>query len=88
MPRIGAVVIGGMSGFIFGVRGGFFKKLIYTSVGASGVASICYPKEAKIYTEKALVETKKYTTVAYNFVYGGEGFFNSLRNILLTLMLR
>lgn len=70
VPRIGAVAIGGFAGFIFGVRGGFFKKLIYTSIGAGGVASICYPKEAKIYTEKALAETKKYTTVAYNFVYG------------------
>lgn len=74
VPRIGAVAIGGLSGLIFGVRGGFFKKLIYTSIGAGGVASICYPKEAKIYTEKALVETKRYVAIGYNFVYGGNYF--------------
>lgn len=72
LPRAGAIAVGGLAGLIFGLRGGFFKKLIYTSIGAGGVASICYPKEAKIYSEKALVEGKKYATIGYNFVYGGK----------------
>jgi len=70
VPRIGAVAVGGLAGLIFGLRGGFFKRLVYTSIGAGGVASICYPKEAKIYTEQALVETRKYGNIGYNFVYG------------------
>lgn len=70
MPRVGAIAVGGLAGLIFGLRGGFFKRLIYTSVGAGGVASICYPKEAKQYAEIALTESKKYANVGYNFVYG------------------
>lgn len=70
VPRAGAIAMGGLAGMIFGLRGGFFKKLVYTSVGAGGIASICYPKEAKVYTELALVEGKKYATIGYNFVYG------------------
>lgn len=72
MPRVGAIAIGGAAGMIFGIRGGFFKKLIYTSIGAGSVAAVCYPKEAKIHTEKALVEAKTYATIGYNFIYGGK----------------
>jgi MICOS complex subunit MIC27 len=72
VPRAGAIAVGGLAGLIFGVRGGFFRKLIYTSIGAGGVASICYPKEAEIYAQKSLVEGKKYATIGYNFVYGSK----------------
>lgn len=71
LHRVGAVAIGGLAGLIFGLRGGFIRKLLYTSIGAGGVASICYPKEAKIYSEKALVEGQKYAHIGYNFIYGG-----------------
>uniref|UniRef100_A0A182VRV6 MICOS complex subunit n=1 Tax=Anopheles minimus TaxID=112268 RepID=A0A182VRV6_9DIPT len=70
MPRVGAIAIGGMAGLIFGLRGGFFKRIIYTSIGAGGVASICYPQEAEMYAQHGLVEAKKYATIGYNFVYG------------------
>jgi hypothetical protein len=59
LPRIGAVAVGGLSGVILGIRGGFFRKLFYGSVVGGGVASICYPREAR-----------KYVTIAYNFAYG------------------
>jgi MICOS complex subunit MIC27 len=36
IPRVGAVAMAGMAGLIFGLRGGFFKKLIYTSTAATG----------------------------------------------------
>ncbi|XP_053695883.1 MICOS complex subunit MIC27 [Sabethes cyaneus] len=70
LPRVGAIAIGGLSGFIFGLRGGFFRKLLYTSIGGGGVASICYPQEAEMYAQHGLVEAKKYATIGYNFVYG------------------
>ncbi|XP_053680526.1 MICOS complex subunit MIC27 [Anopheles nili] len=70
MPRVGAIAIGGLAGLIFGLRGGFFKRVIYTSIGAGGVASICYPQEAEMYAQHGLVEAKKYATIGYNFVYG------------------
>uniref|UniRef100_A0A2M4BYX2 MICOS complex subunit n=1 Tax=Anopheles marajoara TaxID=58244 RepID=A0A2M4BYX2_9DIPT len=70
MPRVGAIAIGGLAGLIFGLRGGFFKRLIYTSIGAGGVASVCYPQEAEMYAQHGLVEAKKFATIGYNFVYG------------------
>ncbi|XP_052866250.1 MICOS complex subunit MIC27 [Anopheles cruzii] len=70
MPRVGAIAIGGLAGLIFGLRGGFFKRVIYTSIGAGGVASVCYPQEAEMYAQHGLVEAKKYATIGYNFVYG------------------
>lgn len=70
MPRVGAIAIGGLAGLIFGLRGGFFKRIIYTSIGAGGVGSVCYPQEAEMYAQHGLVEAKKYATIGYNFVYG------------------
>ncbi|XP_055640414.1 MICOS complex subunit MIC27 [Toxorhynchites rutilus septentrionalis] len=70
MPRVGAIAIGGLAGLIFGLRGGFFRRLIYTSIGSGGVASLCYPQEAEMYAQHGLVEAKKYATIGYNFVYG------------------
>uniref|UniRef100_U5ER15 MICOS complex subunit n=1 Tax=Corethrella appendiculata TaxID=1370023 RepID=U5ER15_9DIPT len=69
-PRIGAIAIGGLAGLIFGLRGGFIRRVLYTSIGAGGIASICYPKEAEIYFQHGLAESKKYATISYNFVYG------------------
>ncbi|XP_065162802.1 MICOS complex subunit MIC27 isoform X2 [Atheta coriaria] len=69
-PKAPAIAIGGLTGFIFGLRGGFFKKVIYTSVGALGMAAVCYPKEAREYGGLALDEGHRYATIAYNFAYG------------------
>lgn len=71
-PKAGAIALGGLTGIIFGLRGGLFKKTLYGTVGAGIMASICYPKEAKEYSEIAYEEGKKYATIAYNFAYGGE----------------
>lgn len=70
MPRVGAIAIGGVAGLIFGLRGGFIRRVLYMSVGAGSVASICYPQEAEVYAQHGLVEAKKYATIGYNFVYG------------------
>lgn len=71
-PKVGAIALGGLTGYIFGLRGGRFKRLLYTSAGALGMASICYPKEASKYSKIAVEEGKKYATIGYNFIYGGE----------------
>lgn len=71
-PKAGAIAIGGLAGLILGLRGGFFKRTIYASVGAAAMASLCYPKEAAEYSEIAIEEAKKYVTIGYNFVYGGK----------------
>ncbi|XP_014206979.1 MICOS complex subunit MIC27 isoform X2 [Copidosoma floridanum] len=66
LPRIGAVGLGGLSGLILALRGGKFKKLVYTSTGALAVASICYPKQA----QEGVIIAKYYVNVGYNFFYG------------------
>lgn len=69
--KAGAIAIGGLTGLIFGLRGGFFRRALFTSAGALGMASICYPQEAAEYSGYALEEAKKYSTIGYNFIYGG-----------------
>uniref|UniRef100_A0A6P7FT98 MICOS complex subunit n=1 Tax=Diabrotica virgifera virgifera TaxID=50390 RepID=A0A6P7FT98_DIAVI len=70
LPKVGAIGIGGLTGLIFGLRGGFIKKTVYAAVGALGISAVCYPKEASEYSQVALTEGKKYAVVAYNFVHG------------------
>ncbi|XP_031834466.1 MICOS complex subunit 26/27 [Nomia melanderi] len=66
MPRLGAVGIGGLSGFILGLRGGFFKRLGYTTVGTGIAAAVCFPKE----TKEAFNTVEHYGHITYNFIYG------------------
>lgn len=68
LPRVGAVVIGALTGLIFSLRGGKFKRLVYTTTGALSVGAFCYPKEAK----ESLVGAKHYINIGYNFIYGGK----------------
>ncbi|XP_076254778.1 MICOS complex subunit 26/27 [Rhynchophorus ferrugineus] len=70
LPKAGAIGIGVLTGLIFGLRGGFFKRTIYATTGGLGMAAICYPKEASEYTRVGITESKKYLTIAYNFAYG------------------
>lgn len=73
--RAGAIALGGLSGYIIGLRGGFFRRSFYGTIGAGIIASICYPKLAAEYGQVALVEGKKYVTIGYNFAYGGKNYF-------------
>lgn len=69
--RAGAIAVGALSGYIIGIRSGFIRRLLYTSVGGLGIASVCYPKEASQYSQQAIAEAKTYATIVYNFAYGG-----------------
>ncbi|EDV92565.1 MICOS complex subunit MIC27 [Drosophila grimshawi] len=68
--RSGAIVVGGLAGFIFAARGGFFKKILYTTIGAGTVASLCYPHQAEDNVRIVLYEGRKIFAVAYNFIKG------------------
>lgn len=72
LPRAGAIALGAASGFVIGLRHGFIRRLLYTTIGGGALASICYPKEAEVYAQKGLAEAKTLTTIGVNFVYGGE----------------
>lgn len=67
MPRIGAVGVGGLSGLILSLRGGIFKRLMYTTTGAAIVGCVCFPKE----TKETVNTMEHYGNVSYNFIYGG-----------------
>ncbi|XP_073985182.1 MICOS complex subunit 26/27 isoform X5 [Rhodnius prolixus] len=69
-PRIGAIAVGGLSGYILALRRGIFRKLIYTSIGAGGMAALCYPREAKEYSHEALQLLKRYIIIGYHFING------------------
>lgn len=71
IQRTGAIAVGCMAGYIFAIRRGFIRKVLYTSAGGIGIASICYPKQAEHYWQQALIESKTYATIVYNFAYGG-----------------
>ncbi|KZC13917.1 hypothetical protein WN55_06276 [Dufourea novaeangliae] len=65
-PRAGAVGIGGLSGLVLGLRGGFFKRFLYTTAGAGTVGAVCFPKE----TKEAFNVVEHYGNIGYNFIYG------------------
>ncbi|XP_022216393.2 MICOS complex subunit MIC27 [Drosophila obscura] len=70
LHRSGAIVVGGLAGFIFAARGGFVKKVIYTGIGSGAVASMCYPRQAEENCRVVLHEGRKIFAVAYNFIKG------------------
>ncbi|XP_037947794.1 MICOS complex subunit MIC27 [Teleopsis dalmanni] len=70
LPRSGAIAIGGLAGFIFAARGGFIRKVLYTTTGAGVIASICYPRQAEVAARESLYEARKVYAIAYNFVKG------------------
>lgn len=69
---MGAIGIGGLTGFIFALRGGKFKKLVYTTTGVLTIAALCHPREAQESWDMA----NHYANIAYNFVYGGKNICN------------
>ncbi|XP_063372641.1 MICOS complex subunit MIC27 [Cydia amplana] len=68
--RSGAVIIGGLTGFIFGLRGGIIRKVLYAGLGTTAMGMICFPEETKEFTKNNGVLAKQYINIAYNFLYG------------------
>ncbi|GMT33180.1 hypothetical protein PFISCL1PPCAC_24477, partial [Pristionchus fissidentatus] len=46
LPKAAAITVGGMAGFVLGLKRGSFGRLLYTSLGLATMASFCYPHEA------------------------------------------
>lgn len=72
LPRAGAITVGGLAGLVIGARkrGGFFKKVLYTSTGVVGAASLCYPRQAYHISQQVFGNVKDYATIGYNFIAG------------------
>lgn len=71
LPRAGAIALGAAAGYIWGLRHGRIRRLLYTGIGGGALASVCYPNDAKVYGNRALGEAKAIGKIGYNFVYGG-----------------
>ncbi|XP_049887878.1 uncharacterized protein LOC126382149 [Pectinophora gossypiella] len=68
--RYGAVAMGGLTGFIFGLRGGIIRRLFYAGVGTTIMGAVCFPEETKELAKENGVLAKQYANIAYNFLYG------------------
>lgn len=53
IPKVVFISLSGFSGLLLGYRRSAFRKFLYTSVLASGATALCFPKEAKQYSNKA-----------------------------------
>jgi len=71
VARVGVIAGAGTLGLMVGaLRGRFFKRLLYTGLGAGAGAAVCYPTEATQIGDEAYGLARKNALVAYNFVTG------------------
>ncbi|CAH0600195.1 unnamed protein product [Chrysodeixis includens] len=68
--RYGAVAMGGLTGLIFGLRGGLIKRVIYAGAGTTGMGLVCFPDETRDVLKSNSTLAKQYINIAYNFLYG------------------
>ncbi|XP_068086497.1 MICOS complex subunit MIC27 isoform X2 [Anabrus simplex] len=70
MPRVGAIGLSGVAGYVLGMRGGMVRRLLYASVASLTMAGLCYPRYGAEASKEALFYVKKACAITYNFVYG------------------
>ncbi|CAH2267812.1 jg5749 [Pararge aegeria aegeria] len=68
--RYGAVAMGGLTGFIFGLRGGLIRRIFYAGLGTTGMGYVCFPEETKQLMKDNGTLLRQYINIAYNFCYG------------------
>ncbi|KAH9634432.1 hypothetical protein HF086_008266 [Spodoptera exigua] len=68
--RYGAVAMGGLTGFIFGLRGGIIRRVFYAGATTTAMGYVCFPEETKDIMKNNSVLAKQYVNIAYNFLYG------------------
>ena len=74
LPARLAVISGtGLLGLFVGrLRGGLFKRVLFTGLGAGAGAAICYPDEASEVRATIYHEGRKSALDAYSLVTGGK----------------
>ncbi|CAI4221561.1 unnamed protein product [Auanema sp. JU1783] len=45
LPKAGAITVGGMAGFVLGLKRGSFGRVLTTATGLATMAAFCYPHE-------------------------------------------
>lgn len=75
---MGAIGLGGLTGFIYSLRKGTYRRMLYTTLGAGTMAALCYPREAQDISRLVYDQARMYTMIAYHFLNGGKIFSYSI----------
>ncbi|KAI6234489.1 Mitogen-activated protein kinase kinase kinase 4 [Aphelenchoides fujianensis] len=59
LPKAAAITIGGMAGFVLGLRRSGFRKLLYTTTGLLTMAAFTYPYEAIEFSQIGLAHAQR-----------------------------
>jgi hypothetical protein len=66
IPKVVFISLSGFGGLLLGFRRSTFRKFIYGATFATGAAALCYPNEAKLYSNQVCELTKAKARVLYN----------------------
>lgn len=47
IPKAAAITAGGLTGLLIASRRGFIRKILYTSLGLTAAAAVCYPDQSR-----------------------------------------
>ncbi|KAJ1363612.1 MICOS complex subunit MIC27 [Parelaphostrongylus tenuis] len=45
LPKAAAITVGGMAGFVLGLKRGYIGRTLYTGLGLATMGAFCYPYE-------------------------------------------
>ena len=78
----------GLLGLLVGrLRGGLFKRVLYTGLGVGAGAAFCYPDEASELSSAVYQEGSKATQDAYSLVTGGKLICIRFRSLVFLIVL-
>ena len=70
--RLGVIGATTLLGYTIGsLRGRFFKKIFYSTLGLAGSAAVCFPAESNEILKEAKKEGMDLYEIAVNFINGG-----------------
>ncbi|KAI6179571.1 MICOS complex subunit [Aphelenchoides besseyi] len=59
LPKAAAITVGGLAGFVLGLRRSGFRKLLYTTTGLLTMAAFTYPYEAIEFSQTGWLHAKR-----------------------------
>ncbi|VDN03202.1 unnamed protein product [Thelazia callipaeda] len=58
LPKAAAITVGGLAGFLFGMKKSVFRRFLYSGVGLLTMTAFCYPYETIAITRTAVEHSK------------------------------
>lgn len=59
LPKAAAITVGGMAGFVLGLRRYGIRKFVYAAAGLTTMAAFCYPYEAIEFSKTGWAHAKR-----------------------------